>query len=113
MENFSDWLVQLLRERLPLHARVLAIVDENLAIEDSNVTLSGSHAIQLARDQLTPSEESRLLAVVRSANDSPADLQLYSERAHGFLSKAPIEPDKQAIARLWYKTFGTNCSLST
>jgi hypothetical protein len=44
--------------------------------------------------------------LVRSANDSERDLQLYLTRAHGFLNKAPSEPDRTAILRKWTKHFG-------
>ena len=108
LEHLSDWLVTLLRERLPAHARVLAIVDENLDIEDTSLTISGSLAVQAARARLTPAEESRLLVLIRSANDSADDVASYSERAHGFLTKAPIESDRKVIKRAFFKRFGVN-----
>ena len=46
------------------------------------------HAAQAARERLSPAEESRLLVLIRSANDSADDVMSYLERAHGFLSKA-------------------------
>ncbi len=110
LEGLTDSLVRLMRERLPAHARVLAIVDENLDLEDASLTISGSHAVQAAREQLTPAEESRLLVLIRSANDSNDDVMSYLERAHGFLSKAPIESDRKVIKRAWFRRFGVNRS---
>ena len=61
-----------------------------------------------ARERLDPSEERRLLALVRSANDSPDDVAMYMERAHGFLPKCPTEPDRKAILRQWLVRHGTS-----
>ena len=46
--------------------------------------------------------------LIRSANDSAEDVAAYSERAHGFLSKAPIESDRKVIKRAFFKRFGVN-----
>lgn len=108
IEQLADILVELMRS-LPPMARVLAIVDENLDLpEPSMVTLSGSYAIKAARERLLPSEESRLLAVVRSANDSPDEVKLFNDRAHAFLTKMPTEPDRVVIRREWYQRFGAD-----
>ena len=69
------------------------------------------HATTLGRT--TPSvppylQEGRLLALVRSANDSSDDVRLYSNRAHGFLSKCPTELDWKSIMRFWVGRFGTS-----
>lgn len=106
IESFPERLVSLLKV-IPAHMRVIAIVDENLDVPGSSVTLSGSYLIQQAREQLKPADEGRLLAVVRSANDSPRDIDLYTSRAHGFLTKAPIEPDRISLLRQWAQRFGT------
>ena len=107
IEQLADILQELMRS-LPPMARVLAIVDENLDLpEPSMVTLSGSYAIKAARERL-PSEESRLLAVVRSANDSPDEVKLFSDRAHAYLTKMPTEPDRVVIRREWYQRFGVD-----
>ena len=88
--------------------RVLAIVDENLELDDASVTISGSHAIARAREKLTRAEEARLLVLIRSANDSAHDVAMYRERAHGFLSKAPSEPDWKLIKRQYFHRFGVD-----
>jgi len=111
IEGLSDWLVELLRAKLPPHGRLLAIVDENLELLDANVTISGSHCVKRARQRLTPAEEGRLLVLIRSANDSASDVQTYCERAHGFISKAPAEPDWRVIKRLWFRRFGASRNL--
>jgi len=108
MEQCADRIVDLIRS-LPPSARVLAVVDENLDLpEPWSVTVSGSYAVQQARERLDPSEERRLLALVRSANDSPDDVAMYMERAHGFLPKCPTEPDRKAILRQWLVRHGTS-----
>lgn len=108
METITESVAELMRT-LPPHARALVIVDENLDLpEPSMVTISGSYAIQKARDLLTVDQESRLLAFVRSANDSPDEVHLFLERAHGFLTKMPTEPDKIAIRRAWWQRFGAD-----
>lgn len=76
--------------------RFLVIVDENLDMLDGGAhqkTVSGSLCVKLLREQMKPSDEARLLALVRSANDSSEDVALYKSRAHGFLPKAPIQKD--------------------
>ena len=108
MENIAESIAELMRT-LPPHARALVIVDENLDLpEPSMVTISGSYAIEKARELLTPDEETRLLAFVRSANDSPDEVHLFLERAHGFLTKMPTEPDRLAIRRAWWQRFGAD-----
>ena len=108
METITESVAELMRT-LPPHARALVIVDENLDLpEPSMVTISGSYAIQKARDLLTVDQESRLLAFVRSANDSPDEVHLFLERAHCFLTKMPTEPDKIAIRRAWWQRFGAD-----
>ena len=51
---------------------VLAIVDENLDVDRDGdpQTVSGSRCIERLRKLLAPEEEARLLALIRSANDS-------------------------------------------
>jgi hypothetical protein len=96
---------------LPPYARVLAVVDENLDLpEPKCITISGSYAIKEARARLTAAQDARLLALVRSANDGPDDVRLYLQRANGFLTKCPTEPDRKAILRHWFARFGTSTS---
>lgn len=89
------------------------IVDENLDVVDEttneSVSFSGSQCVDNIRKRLPPELETRMLALVRSANDSTTDIQLYNKRAHGFLPKAPIRREKvnETIAPIWMKRFGT------
>jgi len=48
-----------------------------------------------------------MLALVRSANDSPQDLALYCSRAHGYLPKVPLRglSVRETVAPLWYDRF--------
>lgn len=78
-------------------AKFLLIVDENLDIEDGgakHVSISGSRTIEQLRRDLDPSTERRMLALIRSANDSASDLDSYASRAHGYLLKEPIRRDR-------------------
>lgn len=109
IRGFSDYLVDF----VDLHSEdyVFAIVDETLQLRDvtngDEVKVSGSLCIQSVRDRLMPDSERRMLAVVRSANDSCNDLAIYNSRAHGFLPKTPIKKCGAAdlIAPLWEKRF--------
>jgi hypothetical protein len=88
----------------------LVIVDENLEISRAggNQTVLGSECIVELRAALEAEGlEEKLLAVVRSANDSPEDVAVYRSRAHGFLPKAPVKRDKvlEALAPIWYGRF--------
>ena len=106
IEHLEEQIVALMREAPP-DARVLAIVDENLDMDAPlAATVSGSLAIEQARKRLEPHEEARLLALVRSANDGTDDVKLFTQRAHGFLTKCPTEPDRHMIMREWSLRFG-------
>lgn len=86
--------------------RFILIADENLDIEDGGArhqTVSGSMCVQKLREQLDSGTESRLLALIRSANDSLSDIDLYKSRAHGFLLKEPIQSGKVLdVIRPWW-----------
>jgi len=89
---------------------VLVIADEHLDIVEGGAvsqTISGSSTIETLRQSLTPWEESRLLSLVRSANDSQHEQRLYQSRAHGFLSKGPMKQGKllEAIKPFWKRRF--------
>jgi signal transduction histidine kinase len=91
-------------------AKFILIVDENLEIQDCGVhrkTISGSLCVKLLREQMDSADEERVLALVRSANDSADDIKLYRSRAHGFLPKAPIHKDRvlEQIRPLWEERF--------
>ena len=108
IENLTDTLVHRV-EALPPYAHVIAVVDENLDLT-SGVTITGSYMIKEARARLAPAHEGRLLAIVRSANDSPDEVRRFLECAHGFLTKSPTEPDAKALLRMFCQRFGFNVS---
>jgi len=110
VRGFNDVLKKLLKDNPD--DRFLVIVDENLDIVEEDTchkTISGSLTVEMLRKQLHPDDESRLLALVRSANDSREDITLYKGRAHGFIPKAPIQKDRvlEMIEPLWRKRFGS------
>eukprot|EP00980_Cylindrotheca_fusiformis_P002501 scaffold586_cov68-Cylindrotheca_fusiformis.AAC.10 len=105
--NFDSYLVDMLRQ-YPTD-RFLVIVDENLDVRQNGFTtnVSGSECIRKVRQRLLPDQEDRLLALVRSANDSVEDVQIYSARAHGCIPKATSLPASfvQTIGFFWKQRF--------
>lgn len=105
IEGLTEIIVQAV-DALPPSDRILLVIDENLDLPSPGVTtISGSACILEARHRLGPVKEARVLALVRSANDSPTDQVIYNERAHGFLPKAPCEPEYKAILRAFSRRF--------
>ena len=97
----------------------LLIVDENLDIVRTGgvdvETVSGSGLVEKLRTQLEPQDEKRVLALVRSANDSAKDIELYLERAHGYLLKEPIKKGMflEAVKPWWIKRFPDEARIFT
>ena len=92
------------------------IADENLDIvEDAtrHVTLSGSLFIESIRCQLLPDQEHRVLALIRSANDSSQDVAIYKSRAHGFLPKEPIKREgvMEMLAPIWERRYPSSTAV--
>ena len=58
-------------------------MDENLDIVDEATnkhdTISGSQCVENIRRRLSPEIESRMFAMIRSANDSSSDIAIYSK----------------------------------
>jgi len=109
LEYLADNLICFMR-KLPPDAVVLAIIDENLDLpQPCQATVSGSYAVKLARERMPEDLERRLLAFVRSANDSANDQQLYAQRAHGFLRKEHGKATHASILRACACRFGTQC----
>ena len=108
--GFCNMVVDLIRKHK--RDKFLVIADENLEVlQGASVSgmVSGSLCVKQILETLEPTEERRLLALVRSANDSSKDIEKYMSRAHGYLVKAPI--DKKgvlgAIKPWWVKRFPT------
>mmetsp|Transcript_29734 Transcript_29734/g.46009 ORF Transcript_29734/g.46009 Transcript_29734/m.46009 type:complete len:1225 (-) Transcript_29734:27-3701(-) len=95
---------------------IFLIADENLEMEGSAIsdheTISGSECIKRIRSELDLSQERRMLALVRSANDSPDDLALYNSRAHGYMPKVPLRgiSVREMVSPLWTKRFPKRAS---
>lgn len=89
----------------------LVIVDENLDMTHNGFrrNFSGSEFIRKVRLRLMPDQEQRMLALVRSANDSAEDVALYCSRAHGCIPKATSMPASfvHTIGFFWKQRFKT------
>jgi len=109
LTGFDDWSLNFIYNHP--NDYFLFIVDENLVVQDeqfsTHVTVSGSNAISNLRGKLLPDQEKRLLALIRSANDSAIDVAFYNSRAHGHLTKEPFRKHTclEAIARIWKTRF--------
>ena len=102
--GFVDYVVNFMDQNMGDH--VLLIADENLDVLDEaskHITISGSQLVENIRLRLLPEQEKKLVALIRSANDSSSDVAIYNSRAHGFLPKAPIKKGNvlEALAPLW------------
>ena len=108
IEGFVDFVSDFLDQHPNEH--IFIIADENLdvVLDDAHhTTVSGSLCIESIRKRVLPDQERRMLALVRSANDSANDVAIYNSRAHGFLPKAPLQRDKipAMISPLWEKRY--------
>jgi len=106
--GFEDYVISFI-ERHPQDYFFL-VVDENLDVLDdssNHETVSGSIIVQNIRKRLPPDAEKRMVAIIRSANDSSSDIAIYISRAHGFIAKGPIKRDKvnETIAPIWLNRF--------
>ena len=107
--GFPQKVVEIMRENPEDY--ILLIVDENLDVVPPNgvdiETVSGSGLVQKLREDLDPQAEKRMLALVRSANDSAKDIELYLNRAHGYLLKEPMKKGTflEAVKPWWIKRF--------
>lgn len=89
------------------HCRLLMLIDENLDYGRNDGVVSGSMEVHNLLQKLSPKHRSRILAVVRSANDSAEDVSIYLRRLHGFFPKAPMDKGKvcELISALWVERF--------
>jgi hypothetical protein len=106
--GFCDFIVGLLKSNPD--DRFLVIANENLEVVEGPAVhglVSGSLCLQEILERLEPSDERRVLCLVRSANDSAKEVGVYLARAHGFLLKAPIDKNGvlEAIKPWWIKRF--------
>jgi hypothetical protein len=103
--GFTKRVLKLIRENPS--SNFLIIADENLDIVEGGAhqsTVSGSMLVKQLREELSQEDESRILALVRSANDSSDDIALYESRAHGFLPKAPMKKDQMLeLIQPWWE----------
>ncbi|CAB9497222.1 expressed unknown protein [Seminavis robusta] len=108
VHKFHSHVKELMQEHQ--ECKFFVIADENLDFTDGGINhqnISGSLCVQRLLMSLEPAEEKRLLAVVRSANDSSVDLETYKRRSHGFLPKEPIRKENvmDLIRPLWEARF--------
>ena len=92
------------------HCKILGLVDENLDFNQRDLKqliISGSVIMKEVLSSLSPEQEARIFALIRSANDSTEDVALYMQRAHGFFPKAPMQQERvrEILAPLWAERF--------
>ena len=96
------------------NSKILCIVDENLDYGGKNadevVVMSGSKTLKDLLTALSREDERRILALVRSANDSASDLAMYLSRSHGFFPKAPMNRERvrEIIAPMWTDRYNSS-----
>ena len=105
--GFVDFVVDFINSHP--NGRFFIVADENFEIADSSSHdhISGSECIKLIRNAINPGQEMRLLALVRSANDSPQDLAMYCSKAHGVMPKVPLRGRsvRETVYNLWKQRF--------
>lgn len=106
--GFNDMVVALVHSHPD--DKFIVIADENLDVVEgaaTHGTVSGSLSLQKLLSRLEPADNARVLALVRSANDSAKETDLYKTRAHGYLVKAPIDKKEvlRSIQTWWFKRF--------
>eukprot|EP00525_Craspedostauros_australis_P007240 CAMPEP_0198119190 /NCGR_PEP_ID=MMETSP1442-20131203/24573_1 /TAXON_ID= /ORGANISM="Craspedostauros australis, Strain CCMP3328" /LENGTH=555 /DNA_ID=CAMNT_0043777605 /DNA_START=84 /DNA_END=1751 /DNA_ORIENTATION=+ len=107
IRGFGGTVKRLLNE--DPECKMLILMDENLDMTENgrDVLLSGSRALHEMLLELDPSEERRILALIRSANDSGEDVEVYTNRSHGFFPKTPMKRDRvrEMLSLLWIRRF--------
>ena len=95
-------------------SKVLILMDELLDYNDiskgydnNDGVYSGSLLLEQIISRLPAEYCSRLLAVMRSANDSAMDIAMYTSRTHGYFPKAVMQSDRtrEIFYRLWNDHF--------
>lgn len=101
--GFEDFVVNFMENHTDDYVFLIADENEN----DQPMTVSGSQCVEKIRNRLSPRLERRMFSLIRSANDSSSDINIYRSRAHGFLPKAPIKRDTvvEMLAPLWLDRF--------
>ena len=64
-------------------------------------------------DHMPKEHLSRLLVLMRSANDSAVDIALYTKRTHGYFPKAIMQRERtrEILAPLWLQRFPEDAPL--
>mmetsp|Transcript_21762 Transcript_21762/g.24958 ORF Transcript_21762/g.24958 Transcript_21762/m.24958 type:complete len:1029 (-) Transcript_21762:141-3227(-) len=105
IRSFSDIVVDFIRTHPEQY--ILLVADENLDIEEGSQlkVVSGSQCCEEILNQID--SDKHILTLVRSANDSTQDIDLYKTRAHGFIPKTPVKKGGvlEKIAPLWNDHF--------
>eukprot|EP00304_Pavlova_gyrans_P016369 CAMPEP_0206033094 /NCGR_PEP_ID=MMETSP1466-20131121/393_1 /ASSEMBLY_ACC=CAM_ASM_001126 /TAXON_ID=44452 /ORGANISM="Pavlova gyrans, Strain CCMP608" /LENGTH=1216 /DNA_ID=CAMNT_0053407257 /DNA_START=46 /DNA_END=3696 /DNA_ORIENTATION=+ len=106
LESFGERVASEVRAHP--ESRFLVIADENLDVDGGARTVSGSLQLQEALQALSKEDAARVLALVRSANDSDKDRARYVQRCHGVVTKDPLtrEGALRAIVPQWMSRFG-------
>mmetsp|Transcript_3353 Transcript_3353/g.6269 ORF Transcript_3353/g.6269 Transcript_3353/m.6269 type:complete len:1165 (-) Transcript_3353:172-3666(-) len=116
--SFCDWAISFVNEHPDDY--ILMVVDENLEVQEEqggtkHTMVSGSRSVAEMRWRLLKDQERKILALIRSANDSASDVALYNSRAHGYLPKTPVKKQQvlEVLAPLWLSRFPQFVPLKT
>jgi signal transduction histidine kinase len=116
--GFCDWAISFVNEHPDEY--ILMVVDENLEVQEEqggtkHTMVSGSRSVAEMRSRLLKDQERKILALIRSANDSASDVALYNSRAHGYLPKTPVKKHQvlEVLAPLWLSRFPQFIPLKT
>lgn len=87
----------------------ILILDQNLDVDDSMKyrTLLGTNFVEEIKEGIKEYAclENKVLYIIRSANDNIPDLNLYINRADGYMSKSFFSPMEllECLSKWWFK----------
>ena len=92
-------------------SKIIVLIDENLDFTDdqgARVIRSGSKIMLGVLESMSVPRRDRVLALVRSANDSSGDVALYKQRTDGFFPKIATKQEvaMEIIEQAWIEKYG-------
>ena len=100
-------------------SRFVLLIDEHLdytglqsGLSRCDGIYSGSLVMERILKEMPTHKSSRVLALMRSANDSAVDIALYTTRTHGYFPKVIVQRDqtRAILHKLWTEKFGPSLS---